>query len=78
MYRTAPLATKGMPPGISYIIGNEFAERFSFYGMRAILMVFSLEFAVTRTIDAARRLFLGSILYLPILWGLLVWDHVAH
>ena len=40
MYRTAPLATKGMPPGIPYIIGNEFAERFSFYGMRAILMVF--------------------------------------
>ena len=40
MYRTAPLATTGMPPGIPYIIGNEFAERFSFYGMRAILMVF--------------------------------------
>jgi protoheme IX farnesyltransferase len=44
----------------------------------AVLMVLSLEFAVTRTNDAARRLFLGSILYLPILWGLLVWDHVAH
>ena len=29
------------------------------------------------TIDAARRLFLGSILYLPILWGILVWDHVV-
>jgi heme o synthase len=43
----------------------------------AILMVLCLEFAVTRTNDAARRLFLGSILYLPILWGLLVWDHVA-
>lgn len=42
----------------------------------AILMVFSLEFAFTRTNDAARRLFLASILYLPILWGLLVWDHV--
>lgn len=39
-YRNAPLATTGMPPGIRYIIGNEFAERFSFYGMRAILMVF--------------------------------------
>jgi POT family proton-dependent oligopeptide transporter len=39
-YRTAPLATKEMPPGIPYIIGNEFAERFSFYGMKAILMVF--------------------------------------
>jgi protoheme IX farnesyltransferase len=43
----------------------------------AILMVLSLEFAVTRTTAAARRLFLGSILYLPILWGLLVWDHVG-
>jgi heme o synthase len=42
----------------------------------AILMVLSLEFAFTRTIDTARRLFLGSILYLPMLWGLLVWDHV--
>ena len=44
----------------------------------AILMVLALEFAITRTVDSARRLFLGSILYLPILWGLLVWDHVAH
>jgi protoheme IX farnesyltransferase len=43
----------------------------------AILMVFSLEFAVTRTTDAARRLFLASILYLPALWALLVWDHVS-
>jgi len=42
----------------------------------AILMVLSIEFAFTRTTDAARRLFLGSILYLPLLWGLLVWDHV--
>ena len=43
----------------------------------AVLMVLALEFAYTRTIDAARRLFLGSILYLPILWGILVWDHVV-
>lgn len=43
----------------------------------AVLMVLSLEFAVTRTTDSARRLFLGSILYLPLLWGILVWDHVA-
>jgi proton-dependent oligopeptide transporter, POT family len=28
------------PPGIPYIIGNEAAERFSFYGMRAILYVY--------------------------------------
>ncbi len=29
-----------MPPGIPFIIGNELAERFSYYGMRAILVVF--------------------------------------
>lgn len=29
-----------MPPGIPYIIGNEAAERFSYYGMTAILSVF--------------------------------------
>lgn len=30
----------GYPPGIPYIIGNELAERFSFYGMKTILTVF--------------------------------------
>lgn len=39
-YRTAPVATSKMPPGIPFIIGNEAAERFSFYGMKAILFVF--------------------------------------
>ncbi|MEX0726594.1 MAG: POT family MFS transporter, partial [Planctomycetaceae bacterium] len=29
-----------LPPGIPYIVGNEAAERFSFYGMKAILVVF--------------------------------------
>jgi POT family proton-dependent oligopeptide transporter len=39
-YRTTAVETEGMPPGIPYIIGNEAAERFSFYGMRGILAVF--------------------------------------
>jgi len=39
-YRTAPVASPALPPGIPYIVGNEAAERFSFYGMRAILVVF--------------------------------------
>ncbi|MAD77827.1 MAG: MFS transporter [Planctomycetaceae bacterium] len=39
-YLTAPLPTKKMPGGIPYIIGNEAAERFSFYGMKGILVVF--------------------------------------
>src|SRR5580704_14381358 len=44
-YRTLPdRSFSGMPPGIPYIIGNEAAERFSFYGMRAILVVFMTKF----------------------------------
>lgn len=39
-YRTSPdQETTGWPPGVPYIIGNEACERFSFYGMRAILFV---------------------------------------
>jgi len=33
-----------MPPGIPYIIGNEAAERFSFYGMKTILAVFMTKY----------------------------------
>ena len=40
-YRDAPLQTiSTLPPGIAHIIVNEGAERFSFYGMKAILTVF--------------------------------------
>ena len=38
--RTTAIDTEHMPPGIPWIIGNEAAERFSFYGMRAILVVY--------------------------------------
>ncbi len=46
VYRTAPEITAGMPGGIPYIIGNEAAERFSFYGMKAILAVFMTKYLV--------------------------------
>ncbi len=40
-YRTTPDPTlTTMPSGVPYIIGNELAERFSFYGMKSILTVF--------------------------------------
>lgn len=41
----------------------------------AILLVLSLEFASTRSMAAARRLFYGTILYLPLLWIVLLADH---
>jgi POT family proton-dependent oligopeptide transporter len=43
-YRTTPTDTDRMPPGIPYIIGNEAAERFSYYGMRTILTVFMVRY----------------------------------
>ncbi len=43
-YLTAPVPSSKMPGGIPYIIGNEAAERFSFYGMRGILVTFMTKF----------------------------------
>lgn len=43
-YMTTPPKTEGMPPGIPFIIGNEAAERFNFYGMRTILVVFMTQY----------------------------------
>lgn len=37
-------AKPAMPTGIPFIIGNEAAERFSFYGMKTILMVFMTQY----------------------------------
>ena len=46
-YKTEPPPSTRMPPGIPYIVGNELAERFSFYGMRAILVVFMTQYLRT-------------------------------
>lgn len=40
-----------MPKGIPYIIGNELAERFSYYGMKTILVIFMTKFLM----DSAGR-----------------------
>jgi POT family proton-dependent oligopeptide transporter len=50
-YRTAPAPSAGIPPGIPFIVANEWAERFSYYGMRAILVVFMTQYLQ----DAAGR-----------------------
>jgi protoheme IX farnesyltransferase len=44
----------------------------------AVLVSLSLKFSQMRTLESARRLFFGSILYLPLLWAILVVDHFAH
>ncbi|MBN2700985.1 MAG: POT family MFS transporter [Methylothermaceae bacterium] len=80
-YRTAPLATSQMPPGIPYIIANEAAERFSYYGMRAILVVFMTQYLADSmgrpdpmTPDEAKgwfHLFVSAVYLTPVLGALL-------
>ena len=82
-YRTAPIATKSLPGGIPYIIGNEAAERFSFYGMKGILVVFMTSYLWVMSndpnaqamSDAAARAdyhwFTGSVYITPFLGAIL-------
>ncbi len=48
-HETTPPDITHMPPGVPYIVGNEMAERFSFYGMKAILTVFMTKYLVDST-----------------------------
>jgi len=43
----------------------------------AVIVWLAVEFAATRTIVAARRLFFATILYLPLLWLVLLADHFS-
>ncbi len=43
-YLSAPVSTTEMPKGIPYIVTNEAAERFSFYGMKGILIIFMTKY----------------------------------
>jgi POT family proton-dependent oligopeptide transporter len=81
-YRTSPSDLDGMPPGVPHIIGNEAAERFSFYGMKAVLAVFMVNYlhlmdgqgtAVMSEADATARvhLFNGAVYLTPLLGALL-------
>jgi POT family proton-dependent oligopeptide transporter len=45
---TAPLATTRMPPGVPYILTNEAAERFAFYGTTSILTIFMTNYLLGR------------------------------
>ena len=43
-YLTAPVPSKKMPAGIPYILTTESSERFAFYGMSSILVVFMTKY----------------------------------
>src|SRR5436190_21612754 len=48
-YLTSPPNLSGMPPGVPYIIGNEAAERFSYYGMKSVLTVFMAHYLLNQS-----------------------------
>ena len=80
-FATHPSATAGMPPGIPYIVGNEAAERFSFYGMKTILVVFMTQHLLSSTgrpdfmteTEARESMhqFVASAYFFPIIGGIL-------
>jgi POT family proton-dependent oligopeptide transporter len=81
-YRKSPADLEGMPPGIGHIIGNEAAERFSFYGMKAVLAVFMVQYlhlmaggegARISEVEATEKvhLFNGAVYLTPLLGALL-------
>jgi len=80
-YRNAPLALKKMPDGIPYIIANEAAERFSFYGMRSILTIYmttylinpegSLDIMSENEAKTYFHLFVFAVYFFPIVGALI-------
>lgn len=80
-YLTAPTPSTRMPSGIPYIVGNEAAERFSFYGMRTILVVYMTQHLLnwqgqpdTMSDEAAKswfHMFVAAVYFFPILGAIL-------
>lgn len=84
-YLTAPVPSKTMPPGIPYILTNEAAERFSFYGSRCILVFFMTHLLMNTSGQPAPmtaeqsktwfHLFVSAVYFTPLLGALIsdVW-----
>jgi len=80
-YPTAPLKTDKMPPGIPFIVGNEAAERFGYYGMNSILVIFMTQYLMNAggqpdhmtgaQADAWYHTFVSAAYILPILGAFL-------
>ena len=80
-YKTAPVSSNSIPSGIPFIVVNEAAERFSYYGMRAILVVFMTQYLMNSAgqLDVMSEneaqgyfhLFVSAVYFMPILGALL-------
>lgn len=70
---SAATAKGGFPPQIKYIVGNEACERFSFYGMRSILVVFMMNYLAMPEHQAkgVYHLFVSATYFLPLVGGYL-------
>jgi proton-dependent oligopeptide transporter, POT family len=64
-------ATDRYPPQIKFIVGNEGCERFSFYGMRAILVVYMVQWLAMpeHEAKAAYHLFMMACYLTPLAGG---------
>ena len=80
-YKTWPDQSNTLPSGIPYIVGNEAAERFSYYGMRAILVVFMTQYLMNSSsqLDVMSEneaqgyfhLFVSTVYFMPLFGALL-------
>ncbi|MHC4477526.1 MAG: POT family MFS transporter [Planctomycetota bacterium] len=80
-YLTSPVASEKMPAGVPYILFNEMAERFAFYGMTAILVFYMTHHLYARDGTLAPmgdkqatywfHFFKAAVYFLPILGALI-------
>ncbi len=80
-YLTSPPKISTMPPGVPYIIGNEAAERFSYYGMNSVLTIFMTKYLLDRmghlsvmqpaNAEAWYHTFVSMLYFLPIFGAIL-------
>jgi POT family proton-dependent oligopeptide transporter len=80
-YLTSPPKITTMPPGVPYIVGNEAAERFSYYGMNSILVVFMTKYLTDKMghssvmpeaqAEAWYHTFVSALYFLPIFGAVL-------
>ena len=71
-YATA-LVPVSLTPALAGLSGSWYSVTAMVLG--AALLWLAMRFAATRSDDSARRLFLGSITYLPLLWAAMILNH---